>query len=159
MPLQRSLRWSAMSIDRRERLLWQVTRLREIEHRAAASAASQALREATRSRRLADRAAALVAGYRDLAQVTDAHELAARRLAGERMRGVSVLTAKQADTAAALAEARVTGERQARRKREATEEARARLVLDAAEAEAFDGSASRGLARFLIDGPANQRGA
>ena len=148
-----------MSNNPRERLLRQVTRLREIEHRAAAASASRALAEAARTRRLADRAAALVAGYRDLAQVTDAHELAARRLAGERMRGVSVLTAAQADTAAALAEARVTGERQARRKREATEEARARLMLEAAKAAPFAGAAGRGLARFLIDGPANHRGA
>jgi hypothetical protein len=153
-----SLRWSGMSGSRRERLLHQVTRLREIEHRAAAAAASHALSEAARSRALADRAEALAAGYRDLAQVTDAHELAARRFAGERMRGISVLTAAQAETAAGVAETRVTGERQARRKREAIEEARARLELHTAKAEPFDNTASRGLARFLMDAPANHRG-
>jgi len=141
-----------VSNNRRERLLRQVTRLREIEHRAAAAAASQALTEASRSRHLADRAAALVAGYRDLAQVTDAHELAARRYAGDRMRGIAVQTGAQADNAAAVAETRVAGERHARRRREAIEEARARVTLEARRVvSGGDICGGRGLARFLID--------
>lgn len=148
-----------MNNKRRERLLKQVTRLREIEHRAAASAASQALGEASRSRHLADRAAALVAGYRDLSQVSDAHELAARRFAGDRMRAIAAQTGAQADNAAVIAEERVAGERQARRKREAIDEARMRLMLEAAKAlPAGENASGRGLARFLIDTPANHRG-
>lgn len=148
-----------MNNNRRERLLRQVTRLREIEHRAAAAAASQALTEAARSRHLADRAAALVAGYRDLAQVTDAQELAARRYAGDRMRGIAVQTGAQADNASAIAETRVAGERQARRKREAIEEARARIMLEAQQVvSGNDIGGGRGLARFLIDEPSNHRG-
>ena|GEM_PF-4789019 len=148
-----------MSNNRRERLLGQVTRLREIEHRAAAFAASQALTEASRSRHLADRAAALVAGYRDLAQVTDAHELAARRYAGDRMRGIAVQTSAAADNASAVAEMQVGAERQARRKREAIEEARARIMLEARKVgSGADIASGRGLARFLMDEPANHRG-
>lgn len=148
-----------MSNKRRERLLKQVTRLREIEHRAAAAAASAALSDAARSRRLADRAAALVEGYRDLTQVTDVQELAARRFAGDRMRGIAAQTGTAADNAAITAELQVAAERQARRKREAIEEARARLLLDAAKAAPVDGAASGGLARFLKNDPANHRGA
>jgi len=155
----RSPRCFIVSTKRRDRLLRQVTRLREIEHRAAAAAASQALVEAARSRNLASRADALVAGYADLSQVTDAHELAARRYAGERMRGIAGQTGVAADAAAAAAETQVAAERQARRKREAIDEARARLALEAAKVLPLNGDTSSGLARFLKSGSANQRGA
>jgi hypothetical protein len=148
-----------MSNKRRERLLGQVTRLREIEHRAAAAVASAALSDAARSRHLADRAAALVAGYRDLTQVTDVQELAARRFAGDRMRGIAAQTGAAADNAAIAAEMKVAAERQARRKREAIEEARARLLMDAAKAAPADVASGGGLARFLKNDPANHRGA
>ena len=146
-----------MSNKRRERLLKQVARLREIEHRSAAAAASGALVEAARSRHLADRASALVAGYADLTTISDAQELTARRYAGERMRGIAAHTAAAAAAAGAIAETRVAGERQARRKREAIEEARARLVLEAAKVTPVY-EAGRGLARFLKNAPSNNRG-
>lgn len=148
-----------MTGKRRERLLRQVTKLREIEHRAAAAAASNALVEASRSRKLADRAASLVEGYNDLASVADAHELAARRYAADRMRAISVQTSSAAASAAAFAETRVAGERQARRKREAIEEARARLALQAAKSpQLSESTKGGGLARFLKNDPANQQG-
>ena len=134
-------------------------RLREIEHRNAAAAASQALSEAARSRRLADRAAALLAGYADLSQAADACELAARRHAGERMRAIALQTGATAVSAAAFAETRVSAERQARRKREAIEEARARLVQEMAAIQPDVSASGGGLARFLKNGPSNHRGA
>jgi hypothetical protein len=145
-----------MDNKRRQRLLRQVTKLREIEHRAAASAASAALGEAARSRQLAERAASLVEGYRDLSGVADAQELAARRFAGERMRTIAAQTSIAANNAATIAEERVAGERQARRRREAIEEARARLVLEAAKVlPGADAGAANGLARFLNSDSAN----
>jgi len=150
---------------RRARLLGQVTRLREIEHRTAAAAASAALNEAARSRQLADRAASLVEGYADFANVTDAHELAARRFAAGRMRTIAAQTSRAADNAATHAETRVAAERQARRKREAIDEARVRLELESAAQRNSGGfseggaGSGAGLARFLKDDPANQRGA
>lgn len=144
---------------RRARLLKQVTRLREIEHRAAAAAASSALGEAARSRQLADRAALLVEGYADLSQVTDGHELAARRFAGSRMRTIASQTDAAAEVAARHAETRVAAERQARRKREAIDEARARLALEAAKIVPATDGAGAGLARFLKEPSRDQRGA
>lgn len=146
------------SEKRRARLLQQVTRLREIEHRAAAAAASMALSEAARSRQLARRAAALVEGYADLSEVGNVHELAGRRFAETRMRHIAAQTDAQADTAAAIAESRVSAEQQARRKREAIDEARTRLMLEAAKAAAGRNTEGAGLARFLKHTPQDQRG-
>lgn len=153
---------------RRARLLRQLTRLREIEHRSAAIAAGNALSEAGRQRALASRAAALAQGYDAPTGATLASELASLRLSGARMRDVARATDEQAARAEAFADTRTAAERQARRRLELIEEAAERLrAEDRAKLEAKQnaalasaGPAAGGqLARFLINQDETSQGA
>lgn len=122
------------SDKRRQRRLQQVTRLREVEHRRAMTLASEALGEAERKRRLAERAQALVQDIGTSLQATTAHELFAQRHSVQRMREVAQQTVQLAQQAGLAADQRVLEERQAHRKLEQLEEQRTKLAMTARRA-------------------------
>ena len=142
-----------MAEARRQALIARIARLRELEHRQAAASAALAQGEAEAARRLAQRAGTLAATYGDPGGAETGHELAARRLSGERMRAIAGETGRKADAARERAELRLAGERQARRRLERTQEAAARLAAEQAEQ-----AQRQEMARFLNSGKANQRG-
>ena len=141
---------------RRQRLLRQLTRLREIEHRAAAIAASEAMMAVRRSEGLAQRAQGLVAGYADLSGVDLAHDLAGQMMSGERMRTIAIQAGEQASTARTIAEERMAHARRARKKLDQIEEQSAKLVANQAKnsgTEAHCAPSARQLARIVNSKP------
>ena len=117
----------ASSQTRRERLLGQLTRMRQIEHRAAVGMAAEALEAAQRSQQLADRAQALADGYHNLQSVQTAHDLAGQFLSGARMRTIAADVSREATQAQDVAQIRLGEERRAKRKLDQLEEKRAEM--------------------------------
>lgn len=115
--------------DRRQRLLRQLARLRELEHRAAAVAAGKALAEAQRQERVAARAQALAQGTGDPVRPGFAQELAGYLRTGPRVREIARATGQQAQSARANADAALARQGEARRKLDRLEDHRRALAI------------------------------
>ena len=107
---------------RRERLLAQLTRMREIEHHAAAAQAAQALDASQRSDQLAKRAQNLADAYVQLDGIVNADELSRQMVSGQRLREVAQHVGRRAEEAKTLAEIRMHEAHRAKRKLEQLEE-------------------------------------
>ena len=118
---------------RRAKLMARMLRLREIEHRRAATEAAQALSAAQRSEQLAARARALAATEIRREQVDLADDLARRITSGTRLRALAQTVARQAEYAQSHAQLRMQQERIASRRRDQIEERRTALVEQAAQ--------------------------
>lgn len=112
---------------RREKLLAQLTRMREIEHHAAASQAAQALDAQQRSEQLHKRAQSLADAYVDLDGVGTADELSRQMTSGQRLREVAQQVGRRAAEARTLAEVRMHEAHRAKRKLEQLEERKQQL--------------------------------
>jgi len=117
-----------MANDRRRRkMLAQLTRLREFEHRTAAGQAAQALARFAKIEQLARRAELLTQGAGGAPAAMNAQELSRQIQSTKRMREIAQETRQQAENARAIAQDRQYAERIAHKKLDQLRDKQAQL--------------------------------